>query len=247
MSDQRKKHKIFIGFDAAQALDFAVAVRSIKDHASSPIDIHGLSMESVRLAGLYTRPTLGNSKAGLFDVISQAPMSTGFAIARFLTPILAEHEGLALFMDCDQMFRDDPIEVFNLVNPDKAVTCVKHEQHIAEFIKKTGNIQQSYNRKNWSSFMLFNCEHPANRNLTVELINTATGLDLHRFCWLADEDIGEFPRGWNHLVGHDLVDPNNQPKHVHWTLGSPSTSGYEYSDFADEYRSCVNKWVENPL
>jgi hypothetical protein len=32
--------------------------------------------------------------------------------------------------------------------------------------------------------MVFNCDHPANRALTLDLINTVPGRDLHRFCWL---------------------------------------------------------------
>jgi hypothetical protein len=49
--------------------------------------------------------------------------------------------------------------------------------------------------------MLFNCDHPSNKKLTVEMINTLPGRDLHRFCWLEDDEIGELDPGWNWLVG----------------------------------------------
>ena len=71
--------------------------------------------------------------------------------------------------------------------------------------------------------MLFNCSKC--RNLTVEYVNSASGLELHQFKWLNDEsEIGGFEEfGWNFLV-----DVQEIPKHqkvrdqiglMHWTLG----------------------------
>ena len=37
--------------------------------------------------------------------------------------------------------------------------------------------------------------------LSINYVNTASGLDLHRFNWLEnDSEIGEIPSKWNHLV-----------------------------------------------
>ena len=38
-----------------------------------------------------------------------------------------------------------------------------------------------YPRKNWSSMVLWNCEHPANKKLDLSLVNTESGKYLHRF------------------------------------------------------------------
>lgn len=49
--------------------------------------------------------------------------------------------------------------------------------------------------------MLFN--NARCRALTPDYVNTATGLDLHQFKWLAnDELIGALPDRWNYLVGY---------------------------------------------
>lgn len=243
MSDSN--HKIFIGFDKRQACDFIVLLESIKKHSSRPIDVRGIELGQMWKYGYYSRPTEVRD-GRLYDVISEAPMSTGFAISRFLTPMLAEYEGFALFQDCDQMFLSDPCLAFDSIDTSKAVTCVKHEQPVDECsAKKTGDAQTAYARKNWSSFMLFNCEHPSNRKLTLDLVNSVPGRDLHRFCWLEDDEIGEFSVGWNHLVG---VSQHTRPVHnVHWTLGSPTMPGYEKADYADEYFELLSEWVDSPF
>ena len=81
--------------------------------------------------------------------------------------------------------------------------------------------QTKYSRKNWSSLMLFNLGYPANARLTLEMVNTLPGRDLHRFCWLRDDEIGELPARWNHLVGYT---PEGEPPGLlHFTAGSPET------------------------
>ena len=63
--------------------------------------------------------------------------------------------------------------------------------------------------------------------LTVDYVSTATGLDLHRFHWLAgDHEIGAIEGGlWNHLVAvqedPELSVGQSRPQLLHWTLGGP--------------------------
>jgi len=64
---------------------------------------------------------------------------------------------------------------------------------------------------------LFNCSRC--RALSPAYVNTATGLELHQFHWLADAEIGELPPEWNVLVGVQPLPPS--PKIVHYTLGGP--------------------------
>jgi hypothetical protein len=95
--------------------------------------------------------------------------------------------------------------------------------------------QVRYARKNWSSVMLFNLDHPANWTLTVELINKVPGRDLHRFCWLDDKYIGELDVKWNWLVGHS--DPTINPSIVHFTEGGPWFADYCDVPYAEEWRN----------
>lgn len=240
------RKQIFIGYDPGQLQDFVVCLKSLRAMSAEPWEVHGVDMNFLRRSGLYTRPTRIDNYGKLFDVFSNAQMSTSFAISRFLVPHLAR-EGWALFVDCDTMFRVDPAELFDLADPSKAVMCVKHDHRPVETMKKTGHWQSGYERKNWSSVMLFNVDHKANKKLSLENINSVPGRDLHRFYWLEDDDIGALPPEWNYLVGYDPEFPEAPPKLVHWTLGSPCMPGYERSLFADMYFAYLDAWVQNPV
>jgi hypothetical protein len=49
--------------------------------------------------------------------------------------------------------------------------------------------------------VLYNCGHPANQALTLEMINSQTGTFLHRFSWITDDSlIGKIDYEWNFLV-----------------------------------------------
>lgn len=232
---------VFIGFDPREAAAFAVARNSARRNLNGPWPIRGIVLEEMRRECLYNRPT--SRRAGvLWDEISEAPMSTEFAISRFLTPILARRRGWALFMDADVLVRGNLGALFELADPSKAVQVVKHDFRPPESVKMDGQAQLPYARKNWSSVMLWNCEHPANQLLTLDLINSAPGRDLHAFCWLDDELIGELPTTWNWLVGHSPPDPN--PRLVHFTDGFPLMAGYEDQPFADEWRAELVRWAE---
>lgn len=243
MSDQNRQ--IFVGFDKRESANFAVCCTSCNTKSKNPIFTQGLVLQSLQENGLYTRPTTWKDSHHLWDDISEAPMSTEFAISRFLVPALCKYKGWALFLDCDMLWRADPSELFDSADPSKAVMCVKHNHQPSYTTKKAGQIQTVYKRKNWSSFMLFNCEHPSNEKLTVEMVNTLPGRDLHRFCWLEDDEIGELDPAWNYLVGVTELPEGKEPKVVHWTNGSPNLPGFEKVAYADEYFGVLNNWAEN--
>ncbi len=235
---------IWIGYDSREAEAFTVCRESIRLRMSSRAPISGLILRALRNDGLYYRPTEYRPSAAdkpvLWDVISDAPMSTEFAISRFLVPTLAKR-GWALFMDCDMLALTNVSRLFDKLDPSKAAYCVKHRHDSGCPTKMDGQLQQFYARKNWSSFMVFNCEHPSNKVLTVEMANTLPGRDLHRFCWLKDEEIGELDPSWNFLVGY--TDPAIQPKIIHWTSGGPWFKEYENVDYADVWLNARDKAV----
>jgi hypothetical protein len=95
-----------------------------------------------------------------------------------------------------------------------------------------GCIQHPYPRKNWSSFMVFNCTHPAVRALTPKVVNSAEPAYLHRLQWLNDSEIGELDKGWNYLEGWYESTYDNL-KAIHYTLGGPWFEDKTECDFAD--------------
>lgn len=223
-------YRVFIGWDAAEMTAWNVAQMSLKSHASVSVDVKRIALRELQAVGLYTRPT-SQRKNGLWDDISDAPMSTGHAIARFLVPALCDYDGWALFTDGDVLFRRDVAELFALADPQYAIQVVQHLYAPKQTVKMTGQRQTVYARKNWSSVILWHCGHPANQAVTPHLVNTVPGRDLHRFCWLGDDEIGSLPMEWNFLIGHYTIDPAI----VHFTEGLPDMPGYERVAFADEW------------
>lgn len=228
---------LWIGWDPHEVAAFDVARLSARRTCSfQGMPIRGVVLEHLRRHGLYNRPT--SVKAGverdiLWDDISQAPMSTEFAISRFFVPMLCPTGGFAMFMDCDVMVRANIAQLMQSLTGEYAVYCVKHRHEPTRRTKMDGQIQTNYARKNWSSVMIFNCDHPSNRKLTPELLNSVPGRDLHRFCWLEDHEIGYIEPEWNWLVG-EQPQPQN-PKIVHWTGGGPWLPRYANAPFADEW------------
>lgn len=237
-----KQCSIFVGFDPREVDAFVVTCESIRNKLKGWVSIEGLSLDDLIKQKLYYRPT--ERKDGrIFDVLSKredydGAMSTEFAISRFLVKEIAQG-GLAMFLDADMLARANLEEAFKLCNLGKAIYCVKHNHVPVHETKMRGQVQTQYARKNWSSVFIIDCDHPANERLTVELINNVPGRDLHRFCWLDDDDIGELPVEWNWLVGHSPKIDN--PKLVHFTEGVPSMNGHENDAYADEWRASLNR------
>jgi hypothetical protein len=213
--------KIFIGYDHRESIAWHTLTHSILRQSSVPVAIIPLALSS--LSGLMSRPR-------------DPKQSNDFSFSRFLVPYLSGYQGFALFLDCDMMLRTDIAELFDVArqNPDKALHVVKHDYVPCNNIKYLGNVQHAYPRKNWSSVVLWNCAHEANRVVTPEFVNTSTGMALHRFSWLEDDLIGELDKRWNWLVG-EYSSPPEDVKNVHWTIGGPYFNEYREVDFASEW------------
>jgi hypothetical protein len=134
------------------------------------------------------------------------------------------------------MLRTDIAEIFSVINeqPGKAVYVVKHTYEPRNDVKYLNTIQYKYPRKNWSSVVLWNCEHIKNQVVTPEFVNSAEALALHRFTWLEDNEIGELDVKWNWLVG-EYDNPPKDVKNVHWTIGGPYFNENKNIAFAKEW------------
>lgn len=236
--------RVYVGWDPREELACRIAVASMRQHQTQTTEVRRIAMQDLVARGLYRRPT-GWVDDTYWDEISDAPMSTGHAIARFLVPYLCDYDGLALFVDGDVLFRADVAALFALADPAYAVQVVQHDYQPTEGTKKDGQIQTRYARKNWSSVMLFNCGHPANRRLTVDWVNEMPGRDLHRFCWLTDAEVGALPPQWNWLAGHSSLDLD--PALVHFTSGLPSLPGYADQPYAEEWRAFARRGAWKPV
>lgn len=219
--------RVYIGFDEREVLACDAACKSL--YARSPgAEVTLLDSQRLAACGLLRRPV--DQRGQKYDILSGAHASTDFAISRFLVPLLAQ-QGWALFTDCDVLFLSDVNELQKLIDPKYAVMVVKHDYTPKEAIKMDGQVQSTYARKNWSSVVLWNCDHPANRRLSLGDIQERRGYDLHQFYWLHDSEIGALPPEWNWLVG---VQPKpDNPKIAHFTLGGPWLPNWKDAEHDD--------------
>src|SRR6185436_12137772 len=159
--------------------------------------------------------------------------STEFSMTRFLVPALSGYRGWSVFMDCDMLCRTDiaALAAETERQPDKAVLVCKHDYTPRTERKFLNQVQTRYTRKNWSSLMVFNNERC--RSLTADYVNSASGLELHRFAWTEDAAIGELALEWNWLVGEYPY--NAAAKIVHFTIGGPYFPAYRDCDYAAEW------------
>ena len=222
--------KVFVGYDTREDIAYQVCKHSLEAR-NKHVEVTPLVQNKLREAGWYTRPV---------DKLA----STEFTFTRFLIPELTNFSGWALFCDSDIIFLDDVKELFDQADDKYAVMCVKHDYAPKEGIKMDGQVQTVYPRKNWSSVMLFNCAHPSNAKLTMDLVNEPeiNGAYLHRFSWLTDEEIGDLNYEWNFLVGHYK---DGSPKALHYTEGGPWFENYRNCEFHTEWKQELQNMMDD--
>ena len=211
---------VYIGYDSVETVAYHVLAHSILRRSSIPVSIAPLMR--TQLKGIYTR--------------ARGPTeSTEFSLTRFLVPALSGFRGWSVFMDCDMLCRMDFAAIAREIGrqSDKAVLVCKHDYTPSSKRKFLNKIQTVYPRKNWSSVMVFN--NARCKALSAAYVNSASGLDLHRFKLVRDESIGELPIEWNWLVGE--YKHNAKAKIVHYTLGGPWFKQYRNCAYAKEWRN----------
>ena len=248
---------IYVGWDSREDVAYQVCKNSIKRRTKN-LNVVPLKHKELREKGLFYRPWLTHPHDGnRYDLIDLKPFSTEFSHTRFLVPALQNYEGWALFMDSDMIFTTHPKKVFSLTDNKYACMVVKHRHNPSEELKMDGEPQSKYFRKNWSSFVLWNCAHPKNKFLSVENVNKLSGSDLHSFSWLDDSDIGSLPLTYNwieNLSPTISAYQGQRPDVIHYTLGGPWFPNYQDVAYAelwtDEYeiwqRSCDNEFTNVP-
>ena len=212
----------FIGYDSKEDIAYRVCKYSLQKHSSIKLNVYSLKIEELIAKKLYFRPV---------DPLA----STQFTYSRFLVPALMNYKGWAIFCDCDFIFFDDVSKILASLDPSKAIYCVQHDYTPKERHKMDGQKQTLYPRKNWSSFIVYNCDHPSNKKLTPKTVNSESGAFLHQFKWLKDSEIGSLDERWNWLEGWTSNHNSNSPYAVHYTRGGPWFQEWQDVEFANEW------------
>ena len=169
--------------------------------------------------------------------------SNRFIYARFLVPWLCGFKGHAIFVDGDMTCLEDITRLESLYDDSKAVQVVQHGYTSRFSVKYWNQKNESYPRKNWSSLIIWNCEHKSNKILTQDFVGTKPGHYLHRFAWLDDEEIGEIPVMWNWLSQEYPY--SKGVKLVHHTIGlpiDPAGKNDPWDEVWEKERTGVNRY-----
>ncbi|MGH8601315.1 MAG: glycosyltransferase [Gammaproteobacteria bacterium] len=203
--------QVYIGYDRREDIAYKVCKYSINT-LDPDIRVKPLVQDYLRATDIYLRPP---------DVLA----STDFSLTRFYVPAIARLSmnipRWAVYVDCDTVFLQSMIvHLLPYLDASKAVYVVKHEYVSRKELKMDARLQRSYPRKNWSSFMVFNMQHPKIAALNLEMLNSP---HLH------ESEIGELDKTWNFLVGEytapdidakSLIEPTEfSPNMLHYTLG----------------------------
>jgi lipopolysaccharide biosynthesis glycosyltransferase len=221
----KEKINLVVGFDQKEAIAYHVFCQSAIERSTIPLQIMPLALN---LMNNYVEAKNDGSNA--------------FIYSRFLTPSLMDFKGWAIFADGDMVCKADLAELWRIRDLTKAVQVVKHDYKTKAPTKYLGNKNENYPRKNWSSLILWNCEHPKNKVLTPSFIQAQAGSFLHRFSWLNDDEIGELNSEWNWLAIE--YDENPDAKLIHYTLGTPCFQEYQASSMSFEWHNVYTNAIE---
>ena len=225
--------KVFVGYDTREDIAYQVCKHSLESRNKN-VEVRPLKQNELREQGWYSRP---------IDKLA----STEFTFTRFLVPELCNFDGWALFCDSDIIFIEDIKELFDQADNKYAVMCAQHDYTPKEGVKMDGQTQTVYPRKNWSSVVLFNCGHPSNKKLDLNLVNNPeiTGSYLHRFSWLDDSEIGQISHEWNWLTDWYEEGKDGSPKALHYTEGGPWFENYRNCGWHSTWKIELQEMMNN--
>jgi hypothetical protein len=104
-----------------------------------------------------------------------------------------------------------------------------------------GKFQHQYPRKNWSSMILWNCEHLHVKALTPEIVNRESGMYLHQLRFLWDACIGDLPIAYNYLEGWHTREDCSNPQAVHFTRGGPWFKDWTDVEYGKEWMNVAKE------
>jgi len=216
---------IFVGYDERESVAYHTFCQSVMDHASGPVSF--IPLVNRHFAKFYNDKNNTGTNA--------------FNRSRFLIPYLMKHTGWAIFADGDMVVKDDIYKLWDMREMDKAVMVAKHDYKTKFPVKYLGSENSDYPRKNWSSLILWNCNHFANRHLTPDVVEKVDSAHLHRFKWIDDNRIGEIPKEWNWLVSE--YPKNEDARLLHYTIGTPCFNEYKNCDHAHEWHNAYKRMI----
>ena len=161
----------FIGYDSKEDIAYRVCKQSLLKQTSIPIKVLSLKLYELIAKKFYNRT---------IDPLA----STEFTYSRFLVPSLMSYKGWAVFCDCDFIFLDDVAKLFEGLNQEKAVYCVKHDYTPKKNTRWMDNNKPFIQKKIGLVSLFLIVPTLVIENLDVKTVNSESGSYLHQFKWL---------------------------------------------------------------
>ena len=216
---------IVVGFDQRESVAYHTFTQSVIENSTIPVRFLPLSMSS-----------LSNYKEVHKDG------SNDFIYSRFLVPYMMNFKGWAIYADGDMICLEDIKKLWDLRSNQYAVQVVKHDYKTKITEKYWGNKNEDHPRKNWSSLILWNCDHNAHKVLTPDFIQNQSGAFLHRFSWIKDEEIGSLDKEWNWLAME--YEEKESIKLIHYTIGTPCFKEYEKTSLSSYWKKSFSNMLD---
>lgn len=211
-----KPINIFIGYDSTHRDATNICHNSIQDNMGKHLNSH------LKITHLDVSKIDGWTR-------EYKNQSTEFSYSRFLVPYLSNYEGMSIFCDDDFIFTENILNLLYFIGPQHSVACVKHD-FTQKYDTKFTNVKDVwYDKKLWSSLMVFNNSHPDCQKLTLESVQRESGQYLHQFEWTTDECIASLPHKWNWCEGYSDINKIHEAAGMHWTRGGPWIEGMDCS------------------
>lgn len=215
---------LFCGYDARESIGWHVFVHSVLRRTSQPVAIHRL------------------------DACGLPQGTNAFTMSRFLVPWLMGYRGHAIFADAsDMLCLGDIAQLDSLFDDRKAVQVVKHDYQTRNPRKYIGTSMESenvdYERKNWASLMIVNCEHEFWTDADAAHLERGRKLDVLQLGGAGGNIVGSLPTYWNCLA--DEGQPVEGAQILHWTAGIPGFKHYANAPGADLWREELRDMMEH--
>ena len=220
--------RVFIGWDPAQQEAAEVCKYTLLKHSTIPLQVGFLRLKD------FVEQKL------IWSEDKEATTET--TLTRFLVPHLSQYQGWSLYVDPDYVFLGDVRELFQSMEARYACSVVKLQYKPKQDTRLDGRTQATYPRKCWSSLILFNNAHGKCQGLTPEFINQSKPNFLHRFDWLAGNEISGINPEWQVIPGQ--AEPNLKPADIralHFTEGGPWHPDARSVEYGWYYADALNQ------
>lgn len=220
--------RVFIGWDPAQQEAAEVCKYTLLKHSTIPLQVGFLRLKD------FVEQKL------IWSEDKEATTET--TLTRFLVPHLSQYQGWSLYVDPDYVFLGDVRELFQSMEARYACSVVKLQYKPKQDTRLDGRTQATYPRKCWSSLILFNNAHGKCQGLTPEFINQSKPNFLHRFDWLAGNEISGINPEWQVIPGHAEANLKAADiRALHFTEGGPWHPDARSVEYGWYYADALNQ------